>query len=124
MRAKVRLALNGGLLNLPKGLPFELRWEEEEVRGVLRLQNPVLGEVALPFASRLEGTRLLALDLPPPSLRVEGLVRPGRDELELDLELVLPKGRSWGERAFARILEFLFYKGLERTLSQVASSPV
>lgn len=96
MRAKVRLALNGGLLNLPKGLPFELRWEEEEVRGVLRLQNPVLGEVALPFASRLEGTRLLALDLPPPSLRVEGLVRPGRDELELDLELVLPKGAAGG----------------------------
>ncbi|WP_298630349.1 DUF3809 family protein [uncultured Thermus sp.] len=123
MKARLRLALNG---HLPEGLPLELRLEGEEVRGVLRQENPVLGEVVLPFASRLEGEYLKALPLPPPSLRIEGRMRPQGSavELELELELILPEGQSWGERAFSRILELLFFKSLERSLPQAALSPV
>lgn len=115
MKARLRLTLNG---HPPMDLPLELHLEEKGVRGVLRQHNPVLGEVVLPFASRLEGERLQALDLPPPSLKVEGRLQPGGHGLELELELLLPEGRTWGERAFLRILEFLFYDNLERTLPQ------
>lgn len=123
MKARLRFALDG---HLPQGLPLELRFEGDELRGVLRQENPVLGEVVLPFASRLEGEHLKALPLPPPSLRLEGWMRAQGSvvELELELELILPEGQSWGERAFARILEFLFYKSLERSLPQAALSPV
>ncbi|WP_038056378.1 DUF3809 family protein [Thermus amyloliquefaciens] len=123
MKARLHLHLNG---RPTPNLPLELRLEGEEVRGVFRQENPVLGEVALPFASRLEGEHLKALPLPPPSLRIEGRMRTQASgvELELELELVLPEGQSWGERAFARILELLFFKGLERSLPQATLPPV
>jgi len=41
-----------------EGLPLELSWEGPLLKGILRQANPVLGEVALPFQSRLEGPRL------------------------------------------------------------------
>jgi len=123
MKARLRLHLNG---TPPQGLPLEVHFQGPELRGVLRQENPVLGELVLPFASRVEGDRLLALPLAPPSLRVEGLVRRAQEgwELELELTLVLPEGKSWGERAFAKILEALFHRHLERTLSGQAVSPV
>ncbi|GLV46863.1 hypothetical protein TJA_00400 [Thermus sp. LT1-2-5] len=123
MKARLRLRLNGAL---SPGLPLEVDLQGPELRGVLRQENPVLGELILPFASRLEGDRLLSLPLAPPSLRVEGQARRAQEgwELELELSLVLPEGKSWGERAFAKILEALFHRYLERALSPQAPSPV
>ncbi|GAA6730338.1 MULTISPECIES: DUF3809 family protein [Thermus] len=123
MKARLQLHLNG---SLPQGLPLEVHLHGRELRGVLRQENPVLGELVLPFASRLEGERLMALPLPPPSLRVEGQAHRVQEgwELELELTLVLPEGRSWGEKAFAKILEALFHRYLERALSPQAPSPV
>ncbi|WP_018110784.1 DUF3809 family protein [Thermus igniterrae] len=117
MRTRVHLSLNG---HLPQGLPLEVHLEGQEVRGTLRQENPILGELVLPFASRLEGDRLLPLPLTPPYLRVGGRARPGREGtfLELELELVLPPGGKWGERALGRILEALFLRSLEGALSQ------
>ncbi|GAB5602579.1 DUF3809 family protein [Thermus sp. FJN-A] len=119
MRLRLVLGANGSP-RLP--LPLEAHLEGDTLRGTVRQENPVLGEVVLPFASRLEGERLAALPLPPPSLRVEGRVRPGPGGLELELELglVLPEGRSWGERAFGRILAALLLK----TLSPGRETPV
>lgn len=126
MKARLHLLLNGLNGHPTPDLPLELHLEGEEVRGVFRQANPVLGEVALPFASRLEGEYLKALPLPPPSLRIQGRMRAhaAAVELELELELILPEGQSWGERVFGRILELLFYKGLERSLPQAALSSV
>lgn len=117
MKAKVYLHLNG---HPPQNLPLEVHLEGHELRGTLRQENPILGELVLPFASRLEGERLSPLPLAPPYLRVGGRARPGREglSLELELELVLPQGTHWGERAFARILEAVFLRSLERALSQ------
>ncbi|MEN2982426.1 MAG: DUF3809 family protein [Thermus sp.] len=123
MKARLRLTLNG---HPPGDLPLEAHWEGDRLQGVLRQENPVLGELVLPFACQLEGERLRPLPLPPPCLRLEGRARPVREglELELDLELVLPPGRTWGERAFARIVETLFLRHLASALSPRAGSPV
>ncbi|GGM94502.1 hypothetical protein GCM10007092_04760 [Thermus composti] len=118
---RLRLPLTG-----LSGLPLELALEGERLKGVLRQENPVLGLLELPFASRLEGNRLKPLPLPPPSLRVAGRLWPGEGGavLELELSLSLPPGEKWGERAFGRILEGVFFLLLERALSQGARPPV
>ena len=92
-------------------LPLELRLEAERLEGTFRHENPVLGTLDLPFAARLEGERVRPIPLPPPSL-------------ELEVRLRLPPGRTWGERAFARILEALFAKALEESLPAGARPPL
>ncbi len=101
---------------------MELAWEEGGVRGLLRQDNPALGELVLPFRSRLEGLKLTPLPLPPPSLRVFGEAKPQGEGflLSLEVELALPEGRTWGERAFLRLVEAIFALGMERALSQRA----
>ncbi len=91
MRVRLELHLNG---HPPQGLPLELAWEEGGIRGLLRQENPALGELVLPFRSRLEGQRLRPLPLPPPSLRVSG--EANGPLLSLEVELALPEGRTWG----------------------------
>ena len=66
--------------------------------------------------------RVRPIPLPPPSLEVEGWLRP--TGLELEVRLRLPPGRTWGERAFARILEALFAKALEESLPAGARPPL
>ncbi|MGC8876189.1 DUF3809 family protein [Thermus sp.] len=119
MKVRLELQRNG---HLPQGLPLELFWEEGGLRGLLRQENPALGELVLPFRSRLEGQRLKPLPLPPPSLRVSGEARPEGEGflLSLEVELALPEGKTWGERAFLRLVEAIFALRLERTLSQKA----
>ncbi|WP_038046050.1 DUF3809 family protein [Thermus caliditerrae] len=122
---RARLVLNPTAL---EGLPpfLEVQWEGNILKGALRQENPVLGEVVLPFACRMEGQRLTTLPLPPPSLTAEGWVRPSPQgpALELWVELVLPEGRSWGERAFGRILEALFLRALGQMLPVPGETPV
>lgn len=103
-------------------LPLELRLEAERLKGTFRHENPVLGPLDLPFAARLEGERVRPIPLPPPSLEVEGWLRPWG--LELEVRRRLPPGRTWGERAFARILEALFAKALEGSLPAGARLPL
>ncbi len=119
MKVRLQLHLNG---HLPQGLPLELSWEEGGLRGLLRQENPALGELVLPFRSRLEGQRLRPLPLPPPSLRVSGEARSQGNDLllVLEVELALPEGKTWGERAFLRLVEAIFALKLEKTLSQKA----
>lgn len=97
---------------------LQVRLEGDTLVGAVRQENPVLGEVLLPFACRMEGERLAALPLPPPCLKAEGQARPGPGgiHLELVVELVLPPSHTWGERAFARILEALLQRALGQTL--------
>jgi hypothetical protein len=105
-----------------EGLPLELSWEGPLLKGILRQANPVLGEVALPFQSRLEGPRLTPIPLPPPALAVGGEVLPRGEGLllRLEVDLLLPEARTWGERAFFRLLKAIFLHTLERALSQKA----
>ncbi|WP_448566531.1 DUF3809 family protein [Thermus sp.] len=105
-----------------EGLPLELSWEGDLLKGALRQTNPVLGEVALPFQSRLEGPRLTPIPLSPPALAVGGEVLPRGEGLllRLEVDLLLPEARTWGERAFFRLLKAIFLHTLERTLSQKA----
>ena len=119
MRTGFQLLLGPGGA-APEGLPLELSWDEGVLKGILRQENPVLGEIQLAFQSRLEGLRLSPLPLPPPSRTVGGEVQPQREGLLLKLEvaLALPEGRSWGERAFFRLLQAVFFHALEKTLSQ------
>jgi hypothetical protein len=117
MRAHLELHLNG---ERPAGLPLGLSWEGNLLKGTLRQANPVFGEVVLPFQSRLEGSRLTPLPLPPPSLEVGGEVLEQGEGLLLRLEvgLSLPEARTWGERAFFHLLGAILLRHLERTLSQ------
>ncbi|WP_117237130.1 DUF3809 family protein [Thermus sediminis] len=117
MRVQLELCLNG---EGPKDLPLEVFWEGDVLKGTLRQENPILGEILLPFQSRLEGQRLTPLPLPPPSLAVRGEVRPRGEGLlfRLEVALVLPEARNWGERAFFRLLQAVFLRTLEKALSQ------
>ncbi|KPD27572.1 hypothetical protein AN926_09510 [Thermus scotoductus] len=119
MRARFQLLLGPDGAG-PEGLPLELSWDGGMLKGVLRQENPVLGEIHLAFQSRLDGLRLSPLPLPPPSLEVGGEVQPQREGLLLKLEvaLALPEGKSWGERAFSRLLQAVFFHLLGKTLSQ------
>ncbi len=92
-------------------LPLNLAWEGEVLKGEIRWESPGLGLLSLPFGARLEGEALIPLDLPAPSLRLSG--RLGREGVELTLELCLPEGAKWGEKALARILEYLLARALK-----------
>jgi hypothetical protein len=122
MRA-LEVYLNGEGL---EELPLELSWEGELLKGTLRQANPVFGEVLLPFQSRLEGPRLTPIPLPPPALAVGGEVLPRGEGLllRLEVDLLLPEARTWGERAFFRILRAIFLHALEKTLSQKGAARV
>jgi len=116
MRA-LEVYLNGEGL---EELPLELSWEGDLLKGTLRQANPVFGEVLLPFQSRLEGPRLTPIPLPPPALAVAGEALPRGEGLllRLEVDLLLPEARTWGERAFFRLLKAIFLRTLEKTLSQ------
>lgn len=102
-------------------LPLELRLEAERLEGTFRHENPVLGTLDLPFAARLEGERVRPIPLPPPPWRWKGGSGPRGWSWRC---ASASPGRTWGERAFARILEALFAKALEESLPAGARPPL
>lgn len=102
-------------------LPLELRLEAERLEGTFRHENPVLGTLDLPFAARLEGERVRPIPCLP--LLGGGRVAPAHGAGAGGAPPP-PPGRTWGERAFARILEALFAKALEESLPAGARPPL
>lgn len=92
---------------LGPGLPLRLERVGEVLQGEVRWASPGLGTLSLPFRARLEGEEIKPLALPAPSLSLSG--RLGG---EMVLEVHLPEGAKWGERALARILEYLLARAL------------
>ncbi|AWN23482.1 DUF3809 domain-containing protein [Deinococcus irradiatisoli] len=103
-----------------------LEVQGSEVRGVLAVQLPMLGEVTLPFFSVLEHTAAGARLLPQPLdnerawLEVEG--EAGLEGTELDYRFTFrahldtPSAEKWGAVAFEKMVQ----AAASRTLAKVA----
>lgn len=117
---KGRLAQPERLLTAP---PFRgVKREGDLLRGEIVAESLLFGELALPFASRLEGNRLLSLSLKPPYAELFGGMEEGEGlTLRLTLRLHLPSGSKWGSRAFLPIAEKILDRSLEKALAQHAS---
>jgi hypothetical protein len=91
------------------------------LKGELVAENLLFGEVALPFASRLEGSRLLSLPLEPPYAELFGEAEEGEAlTLRLTLRLHFPPGSKWGGRAFTTLAERILDRALEKALARYA----
>lgn len=122
------LTLTGRLAQLElerflRAPPFRgVKREGDLLRGEIVAENLLFGELALPFASRLEGNRLLSLPLEPPYAELFGVAEEGEGlTLRLTLRLHLPQGPKWGSRAFLPIAERILDRVLEKALAQYAS---
>ncbi|MER3425963.1 MAG: hypothetical protein C4298_03640 [Thermus sp.] len=94
----------------------------EFLRGELVAETLLFGELVLPFISRLEGNRLLALPLEPPYAELFGEAQETPHlTLRLRLRLHLPPGSKWGSRAFLSIAEKILDRALEKALARYAA---
>lgn len=113
---KVHLVWNP---SAPQGLGpgLQVRVEGDTLVGAVRQENPVLGRWCCPLPVGWKENAWRPFPCLLPTSRPRG--RRGRARgihLELVVELVLPPSHTWGERAFARILEALLQRALGQTL--------
>lgn len=101
------------------------------VEGHLLAEAPFLGQIQLPFRSRIETrgpvARLVALSLPEQPrfwAEPEGEGHAVEGELVYRLTLrihaELPEGEKWGGRALRRMAEVAFDRSVERVLQRLA----
>ncbi|MCS7058385.1 MAG: DUF3809 domain-containing protein [Meiothermus sp.] len=101
------------------------------VEGYLLAEVPLLGQIQLPFRSRIEAqgpvARLVALPLPEPLQFWAELAGEGQAvedglvyRLVLRVHAKLPEGEKWGGRALRRMAEVAFDRSVERVLQRLA----
>jgi hypothetical protein len=110
---------------------FAIKRSGSDIKGQINTKVVLLGEVSLPFHSRLvdlglgrAGLEALAIDSPPPfwaELSGEGHATQGQLHYQMHLRVhaQLPEGEKWGGKALRRMVEATFERAIERVLGQV-----
>lgn len=112
--------------------PFEqLTLSADRLEGTLIAEAPLLGEIQMPFQSRLirpgeDRARLEAMPLEPPpafwaELSGEGEARGGKLHYQLNLRIHvhLPEGEKWGGKALRKMAEAAFQRQISKTLQML-----
>jgi hypothetical protein len=112
--------------------PFDtLSLQADHLEGILVAEAPLIGEIQMPFESRLiplgeDRARLEALPLGPPpafwaELSGEGEARDGKLHYRLHLRLhaALPQGEKWGGKALRKMAEAAFERQMGRAIQSL-----